>query len=77
MTGASINLYFYFCPVCFDQVEPSLEQHPHRLVRVVPGDPGSERRKPVRGARGEILSRAPRWFVEALQQAREEAAIYA
>jgi len=30
-----------------------------------PGEPGSERRKPLVDRSGNLLSRAPRWFLEA------------
>jgi hypothetical protein len=65
---------YYFCPVCFDLVDASIELHPHRLVRIYPGAPGSERRKPVHSSNGDIQSRAPLWFLEALHLARQEAA---
>jgi hypothetical protein len=32
----------------------------------IPGDLGDERRKPVNNRYGQYVSRAPRWFLEAL-----------
>ena len=60
---------FYLCPHCFYATELPDDSHEHALVRVDPGMPGDERRKPVTDAKGHILSPAPRWFHEAMVQA--------
>jgi hypothetical protein len=61
---------FYLCPICFYASETPDDGHEHVLLRVDPGLPGEERRKPVTDQNGHILSPAPRWFHEAMMQAR-------
>ena len=63
-------LIFYLCPHCFYASETPDNGHEHVLLRVDPGLPGDEMRKPVTDQTGHILSAAPRWFHEALVQAR-------
>jgi hypothetical protein len=60
------QVIFYLCPKCFEVREVSREEHRHRMLRCEPGDPGSERRKPPVDARGHLMTRAPRWYLEAL-----------
>jgi hypothetical protein len=62
----NISTVFYLCPNCFYASHIPNENHEHPLLRVDPGLPGDERRKPVTDASGRILSPAPRWFHEAL-----------
>jgi hypothetical protein len=64
------SLSFYLCPTCFYASEIPDDGHEHTLLRVDPGLPGDERRKPVTNRNGHILSPAPRWFYEAILQAR-------
>jgi len=64
------SLVFYLCPNCFYSSETPDDTHEHTLLRVDPGLPGDERRKPVTDQKGHILSPAPRWFYEAILQAR-------
>jgi hypothetical protein len=59
---------FYICPTCFYACEIPDNSHEHALLRVDPGLPGDERRKPVTNPHGYILSPAPRWFHEAIIQ---------
>jgi hypothetical protein len=61
---------FYLCPTCFYASETPDHGHEHILLRVDPGSPGDERRKPIIDQQGHILSPAPRWFHEAMIQAR-------
>jgi hypothetical protein len=61
---------FYLCPNCFYASEIPDERHEHALLRVDPGLPSDEKRKPVTALNGQILSAAPRWFHEAILQAR-------
>jgi hypothetical protein len=67
------SLVFYLCPTCFYACEIPDGGHEHALLRVDPGLPGDERRKPVTDRNGQILSTAPRWFHEALLQTRAAA----
>ena len=64
------SLIFYLCPTCFYASQTPDVGHEHALLRVDPGLPGDERRKPVSDQSGHILSPAPRWFHEAIFQAR-------
>jgi hypothetical protein len=64
------SLTFYLCPTCFYASETSDERHEHALLRVDPGMPGDERRKPVTDQEGHTLTPAPRWFHEAMMHAR-------
>jgi hypothetical protein len=60
----------YLCPTCFYASEIPDDEHEHALLRVDPGLPNDERRKPVTDLSGQIQSPAPRWFHEAVLQAR-------
>lgn len=70
--GATMNdsLIFYLCPTCFYASDIPDDGHEHPLLRVDPGLPSDERRKPVTDRNGHIQSPAPRWFYEAILQAR-------
>jgi len=61
---------FYLCPICFYASETPDGSHEHILLRVDPGLPDDERRKPVTDQHGHILSPGPRWFHEAMLQTR-------
>jgi hypothetical protein len=54
------SLVFYLCPTCFYASDTPDDGHEHALLRVDPGLPGDERRKPVTNRNGHILSPAPR-----------------
>lgn len=56
----------YICPVCFQVCETMRECHEHLMIKCKPGKPGSERRKPITDQFGNMVSRAPRWYIEAL-----------
>jgi hypothetical protein len=64
------TVIFYLCPTCFYATEIPEDVHEHPLLRVDPGLPGDERRKPVLGRDGRMLSAAPRWFLEAVSGSR-------
>jgi hypothetical protein len=64
------SLIFYLCPICFYASSIPDAGHEHPLLRVDPGLPNDERRKPITDPKGHIQSAAPRWFYEAVQQAR-------
>ena len=64
------SIVFYLCPNCFYASDVPDDGHEHALLRVDPGLPGDERRKPITDQNGQILSPAPRWFHEAIIQAR-------
>ncbi|MDX1437813.1 MAG: hypothetical protein R3335_13450 [Anaerolineales bacterium] len=37
-----------------------------RMIICNPGEPTDDRRKPLRGSGGILLTRAPRWYLEAI-----------
>ena len=57
---------FYICPVCFQVCDSEKECHAHRMVACEVGELGDERRKPVSDRFGNYVSRAPRWYLEAV-----------
>jgi hypothetical protein len=57
---------FYICPICFRVSEIQDATHEHRMVQCQVGRPGDERRKPVSDRFGHMVSRAPRWYLEAV-----------
>jgi hypothetical protein len=59
---------FYICPICFRVCETESECHEHRMVLCETGHPGDERRKPVPDQFGNLVSRAPRWYLEAVRK---------
>jgi len=61
---------FYICPTCFYASDRASEPHEHRLLRVDPGPPNDERRRPVTDPNERILNPAPRWFYEAVLRDR-------
>lgn len=57
---------FYICPTCFQVCETEKECHQHIMIACHPGEVGGERRKPVLNKQGIMVSRAPRWYLEAI-----------
>lgn len=53
------SIDFYLCPNCFYASDFPDDSHEHALLRVRPGLPGDERRKPIIDRSGRILSAAP------------------
>lgn len=62
------NSVIYICPVCFQVCESERQCHEHLMVRCNPGPINSERRKPITDRFGNMVSRAPCWFLEATGQ---------
>ena len=62
----------YICPICFRVGEKEAECHEHRMVLCETGHPGDERRKPVSDQFGNLASRAPLWYLEAMNKERLE-----
>ncbi len=60
------DLVLYICPICFRVSETEDECHEHLMVLCETGHPGDERRKPVSDQFGNFVSRAPRWYLEAV-----------
>ena len=64
------SIVFFLCPSCFYASEFPDDNHEHALLKVDPGLPEDEKRKPIIDHNGRILSAAPRWFHEALIETR-------
>ncbi len=59
------NLIFYLCPKCFETFETEPSQHRHTVLRIDTAQLDVESRKPLMDGQGNLLSSAPRWFLEA------------
>jgi hypothetical protein len=57
---------FFICPVCFAACESGRDCHDHAMVCCQVMAPDDARRRPIQDASGRLLSRAPRWFLEAV-----------
>ena len=57
---------FYICPTCFQVCDTPKQGHTHRMLKCRAGDWDDPRRKPVRDRFGNLVSRAPRWYLEAV-----------
>lgn len=59
------NSVFYLCPKCFETFETPPEDHRHAVLRIDTAQLDVDSRKPLMDSRGNLLSSAPRWFLEA------------
>lgn len=66
----ALRSIFYICPICFFCSEEIDRSHQHRMLKVNAGKPGDRRRHPLTDSSGHMVSRAPRWFHEAVEQQR-------
>ena len=57
---------FFICPTCFRVCETEMECHQHQMVACHTGEFGDKRRRPVKDLNGKLVSRAPRWYMEAV-----------
>jgi len=57
---------FYLCPKCFAAFDDEPADHPHAMLRINPAVLDVEARQPVMDQNGNLQSRAPRWFLEAI-----------
>ncbi len=55
----------YVCMECHRVGEEPTQCHPGQSQSCDIGEPGTERTLPLFDARGNLLTRAPRWWVEA------------
>jgi hypothetical protein len=60
---------FYICPVCFEVSEQAGRHHDHEMVFCRQLPLGHDLLKPLLTHEGELKSRAPRWFLEAVWDA--------
>ncbi len=58
---------YYICPKCFDitTTPPDRLGHEGKLIECDPGEMGDARRKPPFDEYGHVMTRAPRWYLEA------------
>jgi hypothetical protein len=58
----------FICPKCFEILESHNVPHGHerKLIRCEPGTPDDQRRRPPFRADGHVMTRAPRWYLEAI-----------
>jgi hypothetical protein len=56
---------FYICPICFQVYDTGGTCHNHTMIACTM-EPGQEQCRPIAGSRGHLVSRAPRWFLEAV-----------
>jgi hypothetical protein len=61
----------YICPICFRVCESESVCHEHIMVICDTGNPGDKRRKPLTDRFGNLASRAPLWYLEALDRERK------
>ena len=57
---------FYICPICFMTDEKPGMHHDHVMVFCEQLPVGDDQLKPVRDIEGDLKTRAPRWFLEAV-----------
>ena len=62
---------FYICPICFRVCDTDQECHQHQMIECQPGHIGDERRKPITDKFGNYVSRAPRWYLEAVTRKKK------
>ncbi len=62
------KLVLYICPRCFQALDTEPDEHEHhiRFIRCEPGEPHDDRRKPPTDHDGCVITRAPRWYLEAI-----------
>jgi hypothetical protein len=60
-----ISLFFYLCPKCFEAFETQPANHQHAVLRIDIAQLDVESRRPLMDSQGNLLSSAPRWFLEA------------
>jgi hypothetical protein len=59
------NPVFYLCPKCFETFETEPSQHEHAVLCIDTTQLDIESCKPLMDRQGNLLSSAPRWFLEA------------
>jgi hypothetical protein len=58
------NPIFYLCPKCFETFESEPSNHQHAVLRIDTTQIDVDARKPLMDKQGNLLSSAPRWFLE-------------
>ncbi len=60
---------FYICPICFATNDKPGMHHDHVMIFCKQLPLGDDQLKPVRDIEGDLKTRAPRWFLEAVWDA--------
>ncbi len=60
----------YVCRVCHLVGKRPLTCHPGKSVQCDAGEPGDERSKPLFDGEGHLVTRAPKWWVDACFQGK-------
>jgi hypothetical protein len=61
----------YICRTCHRVGQRALTCHPGKSVKCDAGAPGDERSMPLFDASGRLVTRAPKWWVEACFQSKK------
>ncbi len=61
---------FFICPTCFTASKEDCFCHGHQMIECPQLDAADYRRKPPFDASGRLRSRAPIWFLQAVQPGR-------
>ena len=57
--------FLYICPECFQVCDTEQECHSHQMIECYTGSQGDPIRRPLTDSKGNLVSRAPRWYLEA------------
>jgi len=57
---------FYICPICFTTSNQPGIHHNHEMIFCQQLPVGDDLLKPIRNLEGDLKTRAPRWFLEAV-----------
>lgn len=63
------NQDFYICPVCFDISETAGSHHERPMIHCKDVPVGDKMLRPEFCEDGDLKSRAPRWFLQAVREA--------
>jgi len=59
---------FYICPTCFAVSERLDDGHEHDMIHCGKLNPGDRLLSPLMDSSGDVISRAPRWFLEKVEK---------
>ncbi len=62
---AALRRTVYICRVCHRVGQQPLDCHRDKSVRCDAGEPGDERSRPLFDKHGNLVTRAPKWWVDA------------
>ena len=65
------NRQVYICRVCHLVGRRELTCHPGKSVQCDAGEPGDERSKPLFDVKGNLVTRAPKWWVDTCFQEKK------